>query len=163
MATAWGHWLWKFYRRSYAIHQKPPKVCRPAYRKGYRSVGKFLGPVVEEDHLDYQCHPASVWIKWRRKIKQSKNSRDKSLKNLLLTSWQTFKFKFSGEERSSKLEASHWHWQAFCKAVAALLYAALSLVVGVTLGSVAFFFAPSSKNAGPEPPSQVGLQVGKWD
>ena len=93
------HWLRKFYRRSYAIHHKRPKVCWPTYRKGYRSVGNLLGLVVGEDRSDYHLYLSStVWITWRWKTRQPTYSRDKSPAGLLLTSWQTLRTIVRGEE-----------------------------------------------------------------
>ena len=90
MAT--DHWLWKFYRRFYAIHHKRPKVCRSAYRKGYWPVDNLWALVVVEDRSYYPPYLFStVWIIWRWKIRQPIYSRDKSPAGLLLTSWQTLR------------------------------------------------------------------------
>ena len=81
---------WRSYHRSYAIHHKWAKVCRPAYQKDYRLLGNLWGLVVGEDRSDYHPYLSStVWIAWRWKIWQLTYSRDKPPACLSLTSWQT--------------------------------------------------------------------------
>ena len=105
LLVAKGHWLWflgMLYRRSYAIHHKQPKLCRPACRKGYRSVDILWGLVVGEDRSDYHpCPSSTVWITRRRKRRQPTHSRYKTLAALLLTSWQTLRT--CEETRTAKL------------------------------------------------------------
>ena len=115
---------WRSYHRSYAIHHKRAKVCKPAYQKDYRLLGNLWGQVVGEDCSDYHPYLSStVWIAWRWKIWQPTYSRDKPPACLLLTSWQTSLGTVVGRKENS--EAS----QAFIYLCFPVLFSCASLTV----------------------------------
>ena len=103
--VATDYWLWKFYRRFYAIHQKRPKAFGAAYRKGCRLVGSLWGLVVGEDRSDYHPYLSStVWITRCLKIKQPTYSRDKSPASLLLAN-STLRWLMGRKENSEAYRA----------------------------------------------------------